>query len=164
MKNACVGRCFRIFAITTVRGYICRWRRTRRTPDPFSPSVKSLRFLKSAACTISTNVTPPERGTLLMAEQTCALDHATRDFKTSGITSTNADPRYLISDSGWCRNLFISLLGRKSVAHEIFSKHNVQMVPDAVRRAVNLLDTSLFGKTQLAEIATVSEQNFLANS
>ena len=54
------------------RGYICRWRRTRRIPDPFSPSVKSLRFLKSAACTISTNVTPPERGTLLMAEQTCA--------------------------------------------------------------------------------------------
>jgi hypothetical protein len=55
-----------------VRDYICRWRRTRRITDPFSPSVKSLRFLKSAACTISTNVTPPETWTLLMAEQTCA--------------------------------------------------------------------------------------------
>jgi hypothetical protein len=47
MKNACVGRFFRIFVITMVRGYICRWRRTRRIPDPFSLSVKSLRFLKS---------------------------------------------------------------------------------------------------------------------
>jgi hypothetical protein len=63
-------------------------RELERIPDPFSPSVKSLRFLKSAACTISTNVTPPERETLLMSEQTCAdlrprLCDATRDFKTS---------------------------------------------------------------------------------
>jgi transposase InsO family protein len=71
-KNGCVGRFFRIFAITTVRGYICRWGKTRRIPDPFSPSVKSLRFLKSAACTIFMNDTRPETGTLLMAEQACA--------------------------------------------------------------------------------------------
>jgi putative transposase len=38
------------------------------SPDPRSvqPPVKSLRFLKSAACTISTNDTPLETGTLLM--------------------------------------------------------------------------------------------------
>ena len=69
MKIVCVGPFFRIFAITMVHGYIFRWGKTRRIPDPFSPSVKSLRFLRSVACTVSTNVTPPETGTLLMAQQ-----------------------------------------------------------------------------------------------
>jgi hypothetical protein len=71
MRNPCVGRFFRIFVITMVRDYICRWRRTRRITDPFSPSVKSLRFLKSADFIIGTNAAPPETG-LLIGEQTCA--------------------------------------------------------------------------------------------
>ena len=125
-KNACVGRFFRIFAITTVRGYIFRLEKTRRIPDPFSPSVKSLRFLKSAACTISTNDTPLETGTLSLGEQTCA-DLRPRSCQRlqniPGITLTNADPRYLISDSE-CLHFSFGLVDRESVSHQIFSRHN----------------------------------------
>jgi hypothetical protein len=83
-----------------------------------------LRFRKSADFIIGTNVAPPETG-LLIGEQTCAdlRPHHAQDFKTSqDITSRNADPRYSISDSG-CRNLFIGLVDRKSVAHKIFSRY-----------------------------------------
>ena len=124
-NNACVGRFFRIFAITTVRGYIFRLEKTRRIPDPFSPSVKSLRFLKSAACTISTNDTPPETGTLSLREQTCA-DLRPRSCQRlqniPGITLTNADPRYLISDSE-CFHFSFGRVDRESVSHQIFSRH-----------------------------------------
>ena len=131
-KNACVGRFFRIFAITTVRGYIFRLEKTRRIPDPFSPSVKSLRFLKSAACTISTNDTPPETGTLSLGEQTCA-DLRPRSCQRlqniPGITLTNADPRYLISDSE-CFHFSFGRVDRESVSHQIFSRHSFMVGPD----------------------------------
>ena len=135
-KNACVGRFFRIFAITTVRGYIFRLEKTRRIPDPFSPSVKSLRFLKSAACTISTNDTPPETGTLSLGEQTCA-DLRPRSCQRlqniPGITLTNADPRYLISDSE-CFHFSFGLVDRESVSHQIFSRHKSDVDPGRARQ------------------------------